>query len=466
MSTEIKALIPTLSDIVGADWVKTEATDLETYGRDWTKQFPVNPALVVMPKTVAQVQAVVRLANEMDFKLVPSGGRTGLSGGAVASYGEVVLVLDRMNQILEFDAADRQVSCEAGVVTEQLQQFAVEQGLFYPVDFSSSGSSQLGGNVATNAGGIKVIRYGLTRNWVTGMKVVTGKGDLLDLNRGLSKNATGYDLRHLFIGSEGTLGVIVELTMALTAPPCDPTVLVLGVEDMTATMPVLEAFQNRLPITAFEFFSEQALQHVIAEKGLARPFQSRSKFYALIEFEQRADQDLETAMELFEHCLEQGWIVDGTISQSLTQAENLWRLREDISETIAQFTPYKNDIAVRVSAVPQFLNDVDKLVRAEYPEFEIIWFGHIGDGNVHLNILKPAGLESQEFFDKCGVVSSQVFSIVQQHGGSISAEHGVGLLKKPYLKYSRDEHEIEYMRVIKRAFDPNNILNPGKVFDL
>ena len=254
MSTEIKALIPTLSDIVGADWVKTEATDLETYGRDWTKQFPVNPALVVMPKTVAQVQAVVRLANEMDFKLVPSGGRTGLSGGAVASHGEVVLVLDRMNQILEFNAADRQVSCEAGVVTEQLQQLAVEQGLFYPVDFSSSGSSQLGGNVATNAGGIKVIRYGLTRNWVTGMKVVTGKGDLLDLNRGLSKNATGYDLRHLFIGSEGTLGVIVELTMALTAPPCDPTVLVLGVEDMTATMPVLEAFQNRLPITAFEFF--------------------------------------------------------------------------------------------------------------------------------------------------------------------------------------------------------------------
>ena len=298
------------------------------------------------------------------------------------------------------------------------------------------------------------------------MKVVTGKGDLLDLNRGLSKNATGYDLRHLLIGSEGTLGVIVELTMALTAPPCDPTVLVLGVEDMTATMPVLEAFQNRLPITAFEFFSEQALQHVIAEKGLARPFESQSNFYALIEFEQRADQDLETAMELFEHCLEQGWIVDGTISQSLTQAENLWRLREDISETIAQFTPYKNDIAVRVSAVPQFLNDVDKLVRAEYPEFEIIWFGHIGDGNVHLNILKPTGLEPQEFFDKCGAVSSQVFSIVQHHGGSISAEHGVGLLKKPYLKYSRDEQEIEYMRVIKQAFDPNNVLNPGKVFDL
>ena len=466
MSTETSGVLAALSEIVGEDWVKTDPADLQTYGTDWTRQFPVAPSVIVMPKTVAEVQAVVELANEIPFKLVPSGGRTGLSGGAVATDGEVVLVLDRMNQILDFNAADRQVTCEAGVVTEQLQQFAERQGLFYPVDFASSGSSQLGGNVATNAGGIKVIRYGMTRSWVTGMKVVTGRGDLLDLNRGLTKNATGYDFRHLFIGSEGTLGIVVELTMALSAPPQDPAVLILGVEDMTQTMPVLEAFQKRLSLTAFEFFSEQALQHVIAEKNLARPFETASNFYALIEFEQRSEEDLEAAMALFEHCLEQGWIVDGTISQSLTQAESLWRLREDISETIAQFTPYKNDIAVRVSAVPQFLKDVDSLVREQYPEFEIIWFGHIGDGNVHLNILKPENLEAQLFFEQCGSVSNQVFSLVQQYGGSVSAEHGVGLLKKHYLNYSRDPQEIEYMRLIKQAFDPNGVLNPGKVFDL
>ena len=466
MSTETLGVLAALSEIVGEDWVKTDPADLQTYGTDWTRQFPVAPSVIVMPKTVAEVQAVVELANEIPFKLVPSGGRTGLSGGAVATDGEVVLVLDRMNRILDFNAADRQVTCEAGVVTEQLQQFAESQGLFYPVDFASSGSSQLGGNVATNAGGIKVIRYGMTRSWVTGMKVVTGRGDLLDLNRGLTKNATGYDFRHLFIGSEGTLGIVVELTMALSAPPQDPAVLILGVEDMTQTMPVLEAFQNRLSLTAFEFFSEQALRHVIAEKNLARPFETASNFYALIEFEQRSEEDLEAAMALFEHCLEQGWIVDGTISQSLTQAESLWRLREDISETIAQFTPYKNDIAVRVSAVPRFLKDVDSLVREQYPEFEIIWFGHIGDGNVHLNILKPENLEAQLFFEQCGSVSNQVFSLVQQYGGSVSAEHGVGLLKKPYLNYSRDPQEIEYMRLIKQAFDPNGVLNPGKVFDL
>ena len=466
MSTETLGVLAALSEIVGEDWVKTDPADLQTYGTDWTRQFPVAPSVIVMPKTVAEVQAVVELANEIPFKLVPSGGRTGLSGGAVATDGEVVLVLDRMNQILDFNAADRQVTCEAGVVTEQLQQFAESHGLFYPVDFASSGSSQLGGNVATNAGGIKVIRYGMTRSWVTGMKVVTGRGDLLDLNRGLTKNATGYDFRHLFIGSEGTLGIVVELTMALSAPPQDPAVLILGVEDMTQTMPVLETFQNRLSLTAFEFFSEQALQHVIAEKNLARPFETASNFYALIEFEQRSEEDLEAAMALFEHCLDQGWIVDGTISQSLTQAESLWRLREDISETIAQFTPYKNDIAVRVSAVPRFLKDVDSLVREQYPEFEIIWFGHIGDGNVHLNILKPENLEAQLFFEQCGSVSNQVFSLVQQYGGSVSAEHGVGLLKKPYLNFSRDPQEIEYMRLIKQAFDPNGVLNPGKVFDL
>jgi FAD/FMN-containing dehydrogenase len=466
MSTEASSVFAALSEIVGEDWVKTDSADLQTYGTDWTKQFPVVPSVIVLPKTVAEVQAVVKLANEAPFKLVPSGGRTGLSGGAVATNGEVVLVLDRMNQILDFNAADRQVTCEAGVVTEQLQQFAESQGLFYPVDFASSGSSQLGGNVATNAGGIKVIRYGMTRNWVTGMKVVTGRGDLLDLNRGLTKNATGYDFRHLFIGSEGTLGIIVELTMALSAPPQDPAVLILGVEDMTKTMPVLEAFQNKLSLTAFEFFSEQALRHVIAEKNLARPFETASNFYALLEFEQRGEEDLEDAMALFEHCLERGWIVDGTISRSLTQAESLWRLREDISETIDQFTPYKNDIAVRVSAVPQFLKDVDSLVHEQYPEFEIIWFGHIGDGNVHLNILKPENHDAQAFFEQCGSVSNQVFSLVHQYGGSISAEHGVGLLKKPYLNYSRDPQEIEYMRLIKQAFDPNDVLNPGKVFDL
>lgn len=459
------ALHDALAGIVGAERVMTDPDSLQRFGRDWTRFSDPAPSAIVFPGSTEDVQALVRWAAEQGVALVPSGGRTGLSGGAVAANAEVVVAFDRMNRILDFSAVDRQAVCQPGVITEQLQQFAEEQGLFYPVDFASSGSSQIGGNVATNAGGIKVIRYGMTRDWVMGMKVVTGTGELLDLNRGLIKNNTGYDLRHLFIGSEGTLGMIVELTMALTRQPQDPTVLVLAVENMESIMDVLQAFQSAMSLNAFEFFSEEAMQHVIAEKGLQRPFETAGAFYALIEFENDSEQTLETALAIFETCMEKGWVLDGTMSQNIGQAQTLWRLREDISETISRFTPYKNDISVRVSQVPAFLRDVDALVSSRYPDFEIIWFGHIGDGNVHLNILKPETLDHTQFFARCGEVSREVFAIVQQYGGSISAEHGVGLLKKPYLDYSRSPAELAIMKALKRQFDPAGILNPGKIFD-
>jgi len=465
MNSSLSGLLEALTGMVGADWVKTTPDELATYGKDWTRVYPPQPVAIVLPNSIEAVVAIVKLANEHAVAIVPSGGRTGLSGGAMATNGELVVAFDRMNKIHSFDASDRQVVCGAGVVTEQLQQFAEEQDLFYPVDFASSGSSQIGGNVATNAGGIKVIRYGMTRNWVQGLKVVTGSGELLDLNRGLIKNATGYDLRHLFIGSEGTLGLIVEVTLSLCSKPNDPSVMVLGIDNMAAAMPVLQTFQRHLKLTAFEFFSEKALRHVVAEKGLARPFDTECEFYTLIEFENYAEQDMDNAMTVFESCMESGWVLDGTISQNSSQAQSLWRLREDISETISRFTPYKNDISVKVSKIPLFLQQVDDLVSAKYPDFEIIWFGHIGDGNVHLNILKPDALPAAQFFEQCAAVSVQVFELVQAHGGSVSAEHGVGLLKKPFLAYSRSPEEIEYMRAIKRLFDPNNIMNPGKLVD-
>lgn len=465
MSANQAELFAGLVSIVGNDYVKTDGDSLEVYGKDWTKVYAPHPSAIVFPGNAEQVQALVLFANEHGLALVPSGGRTGLSGGAVAANAEVVVAFDRMNKILEFSAVDRQVVCQPGVVTQQLQDFAEENGLFYPVDFASSGSSQIGGNVATNAGGIKVIKYGLTRDWVMGMKVVTGKGELLTFNRGLTKNATGYDFRHLFIGSEGTLGFIVELTMGLASLPKDPTVLVLAVENLEATMEVLQAFQAKLELSAFEFFSEKAMAHVIAEKGLLRPFATQGEYYALIEFENQGGDTLDDAMAVFEHCVEQGWALDGTMSQNLTQAKTLWRLREDISETISRFTPYKNDIAVTVAKVPTFLREVEEIVNARYPDFEIIWFGHIGDGNVHLNILKPGNLDKADFFAKCAEVSVDIFERVKAYGGSVSAEHGVGLLKKPFLQYSREELEISYMRAIKQVFDPNKVMNPGKIFD-
>ncbi|MGO1503184.1 MAG: FAD-binding oxidoreductase, partial [Marinobacter sp.] len=445
--------------------ILTDPADLESYGKDWTRIYTPNPLAIALPKTTEQVQALVKFANDNQVALVPSGGRTGLSAGAVAANGEVVVAFDNMNQVLDFSASDRLVRCQAGVITEQLQSFAEENHLYYPVDFASAGSSQLGGNLSTNAGGIKVIRYGMSRDWVAGLKVVTGKGDILDLNKDLEKNNTGYDLRHLFIGAEGTLGFITEATMKLTRQPNNLTVLVLGLNDLGNTMDVLKTFQGGLDLTAYEFFSHQAMGHVLAHSQVQAPFETEAPYYALLEFEATSDQIMDDAMSLFEQCMENGWVLDGVISQSETQANSLWQLRERISESIAPRTPYKNDISVVVSKVPEFLAEIDELVAKQYPDFEIIWFGHIGDGNLHLNILKPEDMAKEDFFEKCQQVNKWVFEIVERYQGSVSAEHGVGMTKKPYLQYTRSEAEIAYLRGIKQVFDPNGIINPGKIFD-
>jgi FAD/FMN-containing dehydrogenase len=455
-----------LSRLVDAGRLLTDADSLSTYGKDWTKLYEPRPSAIVFPKTTAQVVEIVNFAKRHQIALVPSGGRTGLSAGAVATRGELVVAFDLMNKILDFSPADRTVRCQAGVVTKQLQLFAEEKNLFYPVDFASAGSSQLGGNLSTNAGGIKVIRYGMSREWVAGVQVVTGRGEVLELNKDLVKNATGYDLRHLFIGAEGTLGFITEATMKLARAPKDLTVLVLGVPQLDDVMKVLEAFQQKLDLTAFEFFSERAMGHVLAKGGVNRPFAQAAPFYALLEFEALSEETVNEALALFERCTSEGWAIDGVMSQSKTEARQLWRLREEISESIAKHTPYKNDISVTVSRVPAFLREIDEIVSARYPDFEIIWFGHIGDGNLHLNILKPAALSKEEFFARCHHVNQWVFEAVERHRGSISAEHGVGLMKKEYLHYTRSPAEVEYLKAIKRAFDPNHIMNPGKVFDL
>ena len=467
-STALNTLLTALKASHGFEdnQIKTDGESLEHWGKDWTKHFAPAPSAIVFPKSTEQVQAVVKLANEHGIVVTPSGGRTGLSAGAVASNGEIVVSLDKMNKIGQFFAADRMVEIEAGVITEQLQQFAEEKGLYYPVDFASAGSSQIGGNIGTNAGGIKVIRYGMTRNWILGLTVVTGNGDILELNRGMIKNATGYDLRHLFIGAEGTLGIVTKAQVKLERAPQDLTVMVFGMEEFEHVMNVLSAFQSQIDLTAFEFFDEVAIEKLMATGHVQQPFEARTKYYARREFEAPYEPIMDKAMAMFEQCMENGWIVDGVMSQSIAQAAELWKLREYISETISVFTPYKNDVSVLISYVPEFIKDIESVVNANYPDFEICWFGHIGDGNLHLNILKPDNLSKDEFFEKCQSVNDLVFSTVQKYGGSVSAEHGVGMTKKPYLEYSRSHTEIEYLKALKKVFDPNGIMNRGKIFDI
>ena len=463
--TTIK-LVDQLVKIVEPSRVKFDPSDLDYYGKDWSNAAKPDPSAIVFPISIKEIQGIVSLANKLNFPLVPSGGRTGLSGGALACGREVVVSFDRMNRILNFDEADNLVACEPGVITGDLKKFAESKGLFYPVDFASAGASQLGGNVATNAGGINVLRYGMTRNWVEGMKVVTGAGELLDLNRGLKKNATGFDFRHLFIGSEGTLGFIVELTLELTSQPKDPTVMLLGLQKIENTVKTLTIFKEKLNLTAFEFFSGTAMQKVIEAKALSNPFDHIYPFYTLVEFENDCERQLNVASALYDKCISSGYVVEGVVSQSQRQAENLWKFREGITESIASYNPFKSDVSCRISKIPTFLRKLEKILGGFSPHFEAVLFGHLGDGNIHINLLEPIEMDSQKFQKECKKLSKLVFKLVQSCNGSISAEHGIGLTKRPYLNYSRDDAELNYMRGVKCLFDPKNIMNPGKLVDI
>lgn len=452
-----------LESFLQKDQIKTDEESLKYWGKDWTTYFDVKATAIVFPRKTEDVVGLVHWARKNKIALIPSGGRTGLSGSAVATNGEVVVSFDQMNKIKEFSPVDQTVVIESGVVTEALQEFARSKQLFYPVDFAARGSAQMGGTIATNAGGIKVVRYGLTRDWVAGLKVVTGTGEVLELNNGLVKNAAGYDLRHLIIGSEGTLGFVVEATIKLAPPPPPMKVLVMAVPGLEAVMKIFAEFKTKTPLVAFEMFSDQALKKVLDSTGLPAPLGTAAPFYVLAEVETRTEQDEERALNVFEKCLEESWVIDGVISQSDTQAATFWRYREDISESLAKYSPYKNDISVTISKVPPFMEDLDKVLSQAYPTWEVVWFGHIGDGNLHINILRPPGMTKEEFVQECRKVDLMVFEAVKKYKGSISAEHGVGLTKKSFLTYSRSAAEVEVMRGIKKVFDPDNILNPGKV---
>ena len=448
---------------LNADQIKTDHDSLKYYGKDWTTYFDIKASAVVFPQSTADVVTIVNWARANKIALVPSGGRTGLSGAACALNGEVVVSFEKMNKFLQFNEVESSVDIEPGVITEALQEYAKTKNLYYPVDFAARGSSQMGGNIATNAGGIKVVRYGLTRDWVIGLEVVTGAGEVLQLNNGLVKNATGLDLRHLFIGSEGILGFITKATIRLTPQPPPLKVFVFALDHLSSVMKVFSEFKNNCKLQAYEMFSEKALKHVLASTGLPRPLETISDFYAVCEVETSSDTEEENVLKVFERCLENGWITDGAMSQSDTQAKTFWRYREDISEALSTYSPYKNDIAVSISKVPDFMNDLDEVFSKAYPNWEVVWFGHIGDGNLHINILRPEGMTKEVFVQECRKVDELVFKAVQKQSGSISAEHGVGVTKKSFLTFTRSPAEVELMRGIKRTFDPDNIMNPGKV---
>lgn len=447
------------------DLLTTEPSELEEYGHDWTRVFPPAPCAVAFPRSTREVATLLGLCQRHRVAVVPSGGRTGLAGGAMATRGELVLSLRRMNRMEEVDLLGSTVVVEAGAVTEAVHQHCRPHGLTWPVDFASKGSSTVGGNIATNAGGVKVIRYGLTRQWVLGLEVVTASGQVLSLNGALEKNNTGLDLRQLFIGSEGTLGVITRATLKLAPLPGRQDVMLLAVPDIAAVLALFRDWR-RAPflLAAYEFFTDKCLARLMRHRKVRAPFDAQSPCYVLVETEGADPEALESYLGTL---FERGLVTDGTMAQGPSQAKELWDYREGISESLSGTgLPHKNDVALPVAKLEAFCAELTEVFAARYPSFEIALFGHIGDGNLHINVMKPEGMEKAEFFRHTHEADHTMFELVRRHGGSISAEHGIGLLKRDFLRYSRSPEELAMQRAVKHALDPDNLLNPGKIFEL
>jgi glycolate oxidase subunit GlcD len=447
---------------VGDKNVLTDPDSLKTYGSDWTK-FPSNAGLVVLPGSTAEVAAVLKYCNDNRIAVVPSGGRTGLAAGAVAQNGEVVLSLSRMNKIHEIDIVGKSIHLDAGVILQVAQEKAKEAGLFFALDLASKGSCQIGGNIATNAGGLKLIRYGGMREQVLGLEVVLADGRILDLDHNLIKNNSGYDLKHLFISSEGTLGIITKARLRLVNPIKDLG-LALFQTDRFQNVPdiITQCSQHGVKLTAFEFFSDKAVNVVLRQfKHLTFPFGQRSAYYILMEWENVGPFDVE---DFLGSLAEVGKITDAVMASSSAEFTNLWSFRENISEAISskKFVK-KNDVSVPINKLSPFVAALENAAQ-DSKDIEIILFGHIGDGNVHINYVSDSAIAKEEFLKQTSKIEEEILDLLKKFQGSISAEHGIGLLKKDGLKHLVPELNLELMRQIKAVFDPKGILNPGKIF--
>ena len=464
-------LLSQLRAAVGATHVLTEG-DLSAYEIDWRQRARGKALAVVRPGSTAEVAGVVRACAATGTPIVPQGGNTGMVVGSTpdASGRAVVLSLTRMNQVRSIDAANLTITVDAGCVLQNVQQEAEQAGFLYPLSLAAEGSCTMGGNLGTNAGGTQVLRYGNTRELCLGLEVVTAQGEVWDGLSGLRKDNTGYDLRDLFIGSEGTLGVITAATMKLYPQPVATLTAWAAVPSMAAAVTLLGLAQRHLGagLTGFEVMGQFALSLVVKHMPQLRvPFQATSPYCVLLENSDQESQ--EHARARFEHlleaALEDGCAVDAVVAENIAQAGQLWHVRESISLAQAQEgLNIKHDISLPVSSIPAFCAETDALLAREIAGVRLVNFGHLGDGNLHYNVQAPEGGDMQAFLrNEEARVNKLVFDQVHRYAGSISAEHGIGTLKVAELPHYKSPVALQLMRAIKQALDPQGIMNPGKV---
>jgi FAD/FMN-containing dehydrogenase len=460
-----------LSEIVGTNHVLTAASDVESYATDWRGNYRGTPLAVVRPANTVEVAAVVKYCNAHRIAIVPQAGNTGLVGGSVPDQSgqQIVLSVARLNQVHSVDLHNNTITVGAGVILQTLQEKASEQDRLFPVSLAAEGSCQVGGIIATNAGGVQVLKYGNTREQVLGVEAVLPNGDVFEGLRGLRKDNTGYDLKHLLVGSEGTLGIITAATLKLWAKPRSQQTLLLALPTLPAAVEALQIVRDACGdrVTAFEVFSRWCLELAIElVANIADPMQSPSPWYALIELSDSTDEAALAALaeQAFGALFERGLVTDGVIAQNQTQAAALWNIREHIPEAEKLYgKAVKHDISVPISAIPQFVDEAEAALAAQFPAARVVNFGHLGDGNLHFNVAGKSREDCAAVFAQAKSVNAVVYDLVSKHQGSISAEHGLGQLKRETITHYKSSVEIAAMRAIKAALDPNGIMNPGKV---
>lgn len=463
-------LLSTLRERVGEPYV-LEADDAAPYLEDWRGRYRGRALAVVKPGDTSAVAAVVAACASAGVPLVPQGGNTGLCGGAtpLPDGRAVVLNLSRLNRIRALDPLDRSICVEAGCTLAQVQAAAAEVDCLFPLSLASEGSCEIGGNISTNAGGVHVLRYGNTRDLVLGLEVVLPDGRIWNGLRNLRKDNTGYDLKQLFIGAEGTLGVITAAVLKLFPQPQSRLVSWLAVRDPEAALALLGSLGAQCGdrVTAFELVGQTSLDLVLRHiPGSTHPLPAHRGWSVLVELSDSASAaDLAACLEgALEQAMARGWVLDAVMARSISQAQSLWSLRENISEAQKrEGFSIKHDIAVPVSLVPRFLEEAESVLRRQCLGVRIVAFGHFGDGNLHFNLSKPDGEENQRFLDRTPEINRIVHDLVVAHGGSISAEHGIGQLKRNELRRYKSPLELELMGRIKSALDPLGVMNPGKL---
>lgn len=470
MPTE--ALIARLTDLLGPKGVVTDPALVEPHLVEWRGLYRGSATVVVKPATTEEVAAVVKLCAETRTPIVPQGGNTGLVGGAVAEAGTVILSLARMNRVRAIDKAAYTLTVEAGVVLADVQKTAEEADRLFPLSLAAEGSCQIGGNLSTNAGGTAVLRYGNSRDLVLGIEAVLPNGEIYNGLHGLRKDNTGYDLRHLLIGAEGTLGIITAAVLKLFPRPRDIATALVAVADPQGAIDTLALLRERSgdTVTMFELMSRFSIETVLRHvPGTSDPLETESAWYALIELSSpRAGGDLQNALEEgLGEAMENGWVVDAAIAQNDTQRAAFRRIREEISDAQKhEGGSIKHDISVPLASVPVFLERADAAIEKLIPGTRPCSFGHAGDGNLHYNLSQPVGADREAFLQQWEAANRVVHDIVQELGGSFSAEHGIGKLKVHELEHYKSPAALEAMRQIKRALDPYTIMNPGKVIAL